>query len=323
MNVLVVVLVSSLLLSACNPLGKAQKSGLQVITDDTNASVYLNDAYVEKTPFIDRELSPGEYTLKIQPDEPDLIPYEKTITLRPGLLTVVTWKLAQRPEFSGGVIYEMEPINSKNKSEISFVTIPDGAIVSVGEQEKSFSPTVITDIIPGHTEFEVSLPSYESQKHTINAVAGYRMLVTVKLAKVNLNAPVETVQIKNPENQVDPEVQAELETQTQTATKSSATTSAVTTTNPNTSASPTANQPSQTTKLSQGGQITIKPTNFFVDGSEVLRVRDFPGSSGEELGFAQVGNSYEYLGETTNNWFKISFNDVAGWVSAQYAELVQ
>lgn len=321
MSVLVVVLVSSLLLTACNPLGKTQKSGLQVITDGTDASVYLNDAYVEKTPFIDRELSPGEYTLKIQPDEPDLIPYEKTITLRPGLLTVVTWKLAQRPEFSGGVVYEMEPINSKNKSEISFVTIPDGAIVSVGEQEKSFSPTVITDIIPGHTEFEVSLPSYESQKHTINAVAGYRMLVTVKLAKVNLNAPVETVEIKNPENQVNPEAQAELETQTQTATQSSATASAGTT-NANTNPSASSNQNGQTTKLTQG-QVTINPTNFFVDGSEVLRVRDFPGSSGAELGFAPVGNSYEYLGETTNNWFKISFNDVAGWVSAQYAELVQ
>lgn len=313
MILLVILLVSTVLFSACNPLGKPKKSGLQVITDGTNASVYLNDTYVEKTPFIDRELSPGEYILKIQPDEPNLIPYEKSITLRPGLLTVVTWKLAERPEFSGGVIYEMEPIASKHKSEISFVTIPDGAIVSVGEQEKSFSPTLITDVVPGHTEFEVSLPSYESQKHTINAVEGYRMLVTVKLAKVNLNAPVETVKMENTE-----ETEATVETVV-------ATTSAETKTEIATTSAETKEKPELlegTTKLTQG-QVKIKPTNFLIDGEEVLRVRDFPGSTGKELGFASVGKSYEYLGETKNNWFKIKFNGDTGWVSAQYAELVQ
>lgn len=109
---------------------------------------------------------------------------KQKIRLRPGLLTVVTWKLAQRPELSGGVIYEMEPISSKNKSEVSFVTIPDGAIVSLQGKEKEFSPVIITDVNPDHNEFEVSLPSYESQKHTINVVPGYRMLVNVKLAKL-------------------------------------------------------------------------------------------------------------------------------------------
>ena len=308
MLLLVIVLVSSVILSACNPLGTAKKSGLQVITDGTNASVYLNDTYVEKTPFIDRELNPGEYIIKIQPDDPNLIPYENTVTLRPGLLTVVTWKLAERPEFSGGVIYEMEPINSKNKSEISFVTIPDGAIVSVGEQEKSFSPVIISDVVAGHTEFEVSLPSYESQKHTINAVEGYRMLVTVKLAKVNLNAPSKDVVMENTE-QLDSE-DTTLET-TQSATIREATTAAT---------QKTDKEP--TTKLTEK-KVTIKTTNFFVNEEEVLRVRDFPGATGKELGFATVGKSYSYLGETKNNWFKINFNGDSGWVSAQYAELVE
>ena len=59
---LFVILFSSIVFSACNnPLAKKAKSGLQVqITNEMNASVYLNGNYVEKTPFVSRELSPGE-----------------------------------------------------------------------------------------------------------------------------------------------------------------------------------------------------------------------------------------------------------------------
>lgn len=299
-----VLLTTSVLLSACNPLVKKTKSGLQVqITDGVAAAVYLEENYVEKTPFINRELSPGEYTLKIQPDDPKLIPYETKITLRPGLLTVVTWKLAQRPEFSGGVIYEMEPINSKNKSEISFVSIPDGAIVSVAGKEKTFAPIIIPDITPGHVEFEVTLPSYGVQKHTINAIPGYRMVVTVKLAKENLNQ--KEVMMEN----ITPEPQ----------TSGSATPTVGPTSPP--PATPTATTSANITATNK--QVLIKSTNFFVAEKEVLRVRDLPSSSGKEIGFATVGNLYPYLGKTENNWQNIQLDEKSGWVSGQYAQLVE
>ncbi len=302
-----ILLTASVLFSACNPLAKKVKSGLQVqMTDGIAAAVYLDENYVEKTPFINRELSPGEYTLKIQPDDPKLIPYETKITLRPGLLTVVTWKLAQRPEFSGGVMYEMEPINSKNKSEISFVTIPDGAIVSVAGKEKTFAPTIIPDITPGHVEFEVTLPSYGVQKHTINAIPGYRMVVTVKLAKENLNEKEVVV------GNVTLEPQA---SGSATATTGSTTPAPTTTPKPTIAPSPAASASAK--------QVLIKPTNFFVAEKEVLRARDLPSSSGKEVGFATVGNLYQYLGKTENNWHNIQLDGKSGWVSGQYAQLVQ
>lgn len=305
------ILISSIIFSACtNPLAKKAKSGLQVqITNEENASVYLDGNYVEKTPFVNRELSPGEYTIKIQPDDPNLIPYETKISLKPGLLTVVTWKLAQRPEFSGGVIYEMEKINSKDNSEISFITIPDGAIVSVAGKEKTFSPVIIPEIIPGHVEFEVTLPSYDIQKHTINAIPGYRMLVTIKLAKENPSGieqsattiPQETTTL---ETQVQPQPQQILEnTALATDTKDSSNSASVL---------------SASTK-----QVKINSTNYFVDGKEVLRVRDLPGSTGKELGVADVGKLYTYLDKTENNWLNIEFNGKSGWVSKQYAQLAE
>lgn len=305
-TLLVVILITSIFLSACtNPFAKPKKSGLQVITDGSDASVFLNGAYVEKTPFIDRELSPGEYYLKIQPDNPELIPYENTITLRPGLLTVVTWKLASRPEYSGGVIYEMEPISSKDTSELSFITIPDGAIVAIQGQEKQFSPVILPGITPGHTEFEVSLPSYESQKHTINAVAGYRMEVTVKLAKNKNGSDIESAAATEAS-------ESATEVIIENATESSETIQAT----PSPTTTPIV-LPANTPK------IRINPTNFFIDGVEVLRVRSLPSSQGEELGFATVGAEYKYLENIQSGWYNIDFEGKSGWVSGQYAELVE
>lgn len=175
---------ASTLLAACNPFESKTKAGLQVITNSIPSTVFLNGQYLEKTPLIERSLKPGDYTLKIQPDDPTLVPQETTVTLRKGLLTVVTWKPGKRPETSGGVIYEMEPLKAKNDAEVSFVTIPDGAIVSLQGRNKEFAPAIMTKVEPGSKEFEVTLPSYETQRHTLNVVSGYRMIVKIKLAKL-------------------------------------------------------------------------------------------------------------------------------------------
>ena len=106
--------ISTMFLSACNPFAK-KKAGLQVMTNDIPASVFLDGQYIEKTPYIGKELQPGNYLLKIQPDDSNLTSYETTINLRSGLLSVVIWKPGNRPETSGGVIYEMEKLSSSKK----------------------------------------------------------------------------------------------------------------------------------------------------------------------------------------------------------------
>lgn len=175
----------SFFFSGCQAiLEHRSKSGLQVITDDVPSAVYLDGQYLNSTPLIEKELKPGSYSLKIEPNDISLQPYETSITLRKGLLTVVTWKPAERPEMSGGVIYEMEKLDNSSASEISFTTIPDEAIITLEGREKEFSPFVFTNIPPGNKSFEVTLPSYETQNHTINVQPGYKMLVRIQLAKL-------------------------------------------------------------------------------------------------------------------------------------------
>lgn len=159
-----ILLTSSVLFSACsNPLDRRNVGGLQVITQDVPSSLFLDGQYLDKTPYINKTIKPGTYTLKIEPDNTNLVAHEAVITVRKGLLTVVTWKPGARAETSGGVVYEMEPI-AGGKTELSFTTIPDNAIIRIDEGEQKFSPLVVADLEPGHHQLEVSLPSYVTQK---------------------------------------------------------------------------------------------------------------------------------------------------------------
>ncbi len=305
MRTLVVILIllsSSAIFSACSLLDKKQKAGLQVVTDQVDSAIFINDTYLEKTPLVEKNLQPGTYTLRIQPDNPDYVPHETTVNLRPGTLTVVTWKPGTRAEFSGGVIYELEPLKNKSSAEISVVTIPDGAIVTLAGREKEFSPVLYTNVEPGHNSLNVTLPSYEFQEYTVDVAQGYRMLVTVKLAKENPNGAggIGLSDLDSSETAT-----SSTNTETSAATQSART-------------QQLAGQSSSEVSLPR---IRINSTNFFQNGEEVLRIRNLPGANGRELGFAQVGSFHPYLEETTTGWHKISFQGEEGWASGQYTTL--
>jgi uncharacterized protein YgiM (DUF1202 family) len=296
---LCLLMIAALFLSGCNPF-RPNKAGLQVMTNDVASSVFLNGQYLEKTPYIAKDFKPGEYTLKIQPDDPKLIPHETTIHLRAGLLTVVTWKPGSRSESSGGVIYELEPITNRQRAEVSIISLPDGAIVSIDDRDKEFTPLLLEDLTPGNHQMVVTLPSYEGQNHTINLIKGFRLNVTVKLAKAGIDvAPTASDSGKSttPTATVSGQRAASISAQVATGSARTATNSGTLTIT----------------------KVTILKTNFFVSGKEVLRVRDQSSNAGKELGFATVGNSYPATGKTENGWYQIEFEGKLGWVSKQYA----
>lgn len=286
------------LLSGCTLLNRQTTGGLQILTSEKPSSVFLDGQYLEKTPFIEKNLKPGTYPLRIEPDDPDLAPYETSVTLRSGLLTVVTWKPEKNPELSGGVVYEMEPLKNKKQAEVSFITVPDGAIIAFDELEKEFSPTTFPNLSEGEHTFEITLPSYETQKHTLNVVPGYRVQVRAKLAKL---AGADSAKLAPPvTEEVSPSVEEVV-----------ATTSAALSDQP-----PTASSSADGAKL-----VLIKPTNFFIEGIESLRVRNNPNTESSTLGYAASGSSYPYLGESLGGWFKIRFEQKEGWVSSSFADV--
>lgn len=290
--------------SACEILDSKTKAGLQVITNDIPVSLFLNDQYLDKSPYINKEIKPGKYAIKIVPENTELAPYETIIKLNKGLLTVVTWNPGKTPETSGGVVYEMEKLSNNKQSEISFITIPDNTIINFDNQEPQFAPLILQGLEPGHHEFEIKLPSYETQKHTINVIEGHRLIVSAKLAKNSGKTPEtensqEKTQVSSPGAQVIPEVTIATLT-----------------------ASEEAKTAAKVIKV-EGSKVTILPTNYFQNGVEVLRVRESSGPSGKEIGLAPVKTEYQYLKETKDGWFKINFEGKEGWVSGTYAKLTE
>ena len=156
--------VTAFFFSACTP----DKSGLQVLSSDVPSAVYLDGKYLDRTPYINKDLKPAEYSLEIRPDDPSFVPYQTKLSMKKGVLTVVDWKPGKRPETSGGVIFETEALPDKKATELSITTIPDGGIIYVDGEAKGFAPVTVQNLDKGEHQFEVKLPSYEAIAKPIN-----------------------------------------------------------------------------------------------------------------------------------------------------------
>ncbi len=276
-------LLSSLVFAGCNPLEWKQQAGLQVITQDVPASLFIDDQYLDKTPYVNKKIKPGNYTLRIVPDDSSLVPYDIPIVLHKGTITVIEWQPNISLETSGGTIYEM---TKANETKLEFQTIPNNAILTIDGGVKQFSPLVINDIAEGNHAFEVSLPSYVTQQKAVNVIKNYHITLTAILAKEFSNPP---------DQEPTPEP-------TETIASDSA-------------------QPTSLLGKQSQKTVQILKTDFFVNDQEVLRVRKEPTSVAEELGFAQVGKFYPYKEEVTG-WLGIEFNGQLGWVTTQFSQIV-
>lgn len=281
---------ASLLFAGCNPLEWKQQAGLQVMTSEVPSSLFLDDQYLDKTPFINKKIKPGNYTLRIQPDDSSFVPYDIPITLHKGTISVVTWKPNTSLETSGGVMYEMKKLSDSQKIELEFQTIPNNAILTLDGENKQFSPLVLSDITEGTHSFTVSLPSYEIQEHSVTLLKGYKVTVTVILGKTKEAETPQTETTPLPENSV-------------------------------TTPSPEATASSMSSFNTSDTQVQILKTGFFVNDKEVLRVRSTPSSAGEEIGFATVGMLYPYKEEKAG-WFAIDFEKKVGWISSQFSQKI-
>ena len=166
-----------------NPFANKIKSGLQVTVQDIPVSLFLNDQYLEKAPYINNQIMPGNYQLRIVPDDPNLATYELPITLNQGFLTVVIWKPGPTADSSGGVVYELEPLPDKKQTEVSIISNPDSALVTFGDYGEHFTPVVIKDVEPKDHSFEISLVSFDSKRHTVRVIEGHRLNIFAKLPK--------------------------------------------------------------------------------------------------------------------------------------------
>ncbi len=178
-------------------------AGLKVISSP-NASIFLNDKLLGKTPYDDKYAS-GEYILKLIPEgiSDQTISWQGKINLNPSLLTYVNRELGTSELTSAGEILVLEKI-SQSQTQLGIVSQPDGATVLVDGQEKGSTPLSPIEITAGEHEVAVSSPGFSGRTVRILAVTGFKLSANIQLAlapgqEIPATASATTIQTKDKE----------------------------------------------------------------------------------------------------------------------------
>ena len=298
---LIVVLVSSLLLSGCTVknLFVKKPAGLEVTTN-APATVFLADKELGKTPLKNQGINPGKYTLRLIPDDTSLTPYESTVDLASAASTVISRTFGETLLDSYGYSLTLIP-DKAELATISVISDPDTGSLTIDGVPSGFTPLSKRELTPGNHEIIVATPGFAEQKIPVIVVAGFNLVVNVKLK----TTPITLAPPPSP----SPSPVSE----------------------PSSSSSPGLS-PTPTPKTTSSPLPSASPTRPYVTVSDSvdvvsaggLNVRKEPNSSSDSLGRAKVAEHLKYLGETTSaGWHKIEFEGSVGYVSAKYTTLTK
>lgn len=158
------------------------------ITSSPEASVFINNVAVGKTPYDDHKKKVGDYILKLIPDSTatDTASWQGKIQIYKNSLTYVNRELGTSDITSAGEIFTVtkmdKPPQNSGYGEISVDTEPQGAIVYLDNDEKGVAPLVLADVLRGDHELSVNLPGFLRRTEKANVNGGYRMNASFKLA---------------------------------------------------------------------------------------------------------------------------------------------
>lgn len=157
---------------------------LKIVSSPT-ASIFINNTIVGKTPY-QSKYKAGEYLIKLIPEgvATEAASWNGKVNVYKNALTYVNRELGSSDIFSSGEIITTTNANStsKNSGEIYVETDPQGAIVSLDNDEKGVAPLILENVIPGNHELSVFMPGFFRRTQKINVDAGYRVNAFFKLA---------------------------------------------------------------------------------------------------------------------------------------------
>lgn len=285
--------------------GSAPKLGVFRVESDTPVSVFLNDRLIGISP-LEEKIDEGEYTVKLVPETTvkPLSTWQGKVMIFRNLLTYLKANPGDS-EFSTGIdILRLEKIQGKN-SELSIITNPDGATLSLDNIPKGSTPLILHDTTVGDHTITVDSPGFISRHLKLKTTEGYRLIASMKLALAQGNISSESG------------MTSDSLTEAVSSTPTPSGSARVTPTKKPTGSltpMPTASTDSDPDKP----YVTIKdtPTGF-------LRVRFEPSTAASEAGRVSPGEKFGLLDEKSG-WYQINYNvEDTGWISGQYAEKIE
>ena len=168
-------------------LDKQNEYGKMKIVSSPTASIFLNSTFIGKTPFEDK-YKVGEYLLKLIPETTasDTASWNGKINIYKNALTYVNRELGSSDIASAGEIFTTVKMTKKpsnpESGEIYVETEPQGAIVTLDNDEKGVAPALMENVTRGDHELSVFMPGFFRRTQKINVDPGYRVNATFKLA---------------------------------------------------------------------------------------------------------------------------------------------
>jgi len=275
------------------------KSGMAAlsVSSEPKSVIYLDGEKIGETDFFDDKMEAKEYLVRLVPKEDEsLIPWEMKVALTPNLLTAINHNFAATESASSGDITWMEKIGNKESSSLVVVSVPDQATIKVDGEPRGFAPVLTEDLKPGSHQVTVAAPGYKERTLSAKTVAGYKLIVSVQLAQ-----KIEGIAQVTPSLELNPATTSKF---TATSTPS----------------------PKSTPKVTPEPTVAIEKPYVMIKETPTgwLRVRQEPSTSATELTKINPGETYPYLNEEENGWYKIEYaTDKEGWISKVYAELVE
>ena len=157
------------------------------VVSSPGTSVFVNNAIIGKTPYEDK-YKVGEDLLKLIPEgtATDTASWNGKVTVFKNALTYVNRELGSSDIASAGEIFTTEkmptPPKNSNYGEIYVETEPQGAIVTLDNDEKGVAPLILQDVLRGDHELSVFMPGFFRRTQKINVDPGFRVNAAFKLA---------------------------------------------------------------------------------------------------------------------------------------------
>ncbi|PIR98940.1 hypothetical protein COT87_02155 [Candidatus Collierbacteria bacterium CG10_big_fil_rev_8_21_14_0_10_44_9] len=287
MKKLLTIIIASILLGGCTlrDLFVKLPAGLEISTNPP-ATVFINGENKGSTPYNNKDMKPGTYTIKMIPiSESNLPSYETKLNLISKASTIISRNFAQSELDSSGYTLQLQE-DLSGGTFLSVISDPDTINITIDDKPNGFTPLSKLSISPGSHSLHVTSPGYMEQAISVNVVKNYNLIVNFKLAGQTITL--------TPQYPATPSASLALPSPASVGAPS---------------ISPTIPKP----------YVVIGET-----GTGWLRIRKEASGSSEELGKANTGEKLKYLGESTElGWHKIEFEGAPGWVSGKYVTLIK
>lgn len=167
--------------------------GIRVETDP-KASVFINGELVGETPYQGSYKS-GKIILKLVPEgsSENLVPFETTLTIKPGIQTAVQRIFKASEAESLGYIISFEKNNTGNAG-LLIMSDPENAQVLIDGVSRGFTSYSTNSISPAMHTITIKSPGYLDFSTTIKTIGDYRLTFFAKLG-TNDEREVKTNQI--------------------------------------------------------------------------------------------------------------------------------